>query len=121
VSPAVLVLPASLTSSADVTASVAQPSPTPTGPTGEFQDFEVSPGLLGFIPPFLIALACVVLFLSLTRHLRRVTVRQAQIDAAEAAGSDQDRPEDPSEDRPGSSGGSGGSGRPGDDRRGGPR
>jgi hypothetical protein len=100
-SPAVLVLPASLApyAGAELTASVAEPSPTPTGPTGELQDFEVSPGLLGFIPPFLIALACVVLFLSLTRHLRRVNVRQAQIDAAEAERSGDDHPGDP--DRPG--------------------
>jgi hypothetical protein len=86
VSPAVLALPASLApyAAADVTASVAQPSPSPSAPPEELQSFEVSPGLLGFLPPFLIALACVGLFLSLTRHLRRVNVRQAQIDAAEA-------------------------------------
>jgi hypothetical protein len=108
VSPVMPVLPASLApyAGADVTASVAQPSPTPTGPTGELRDFEVSPGLLGFLPPFLIALACVGLFLSLTRHLRRVNVRQAQIDAAEAeaARSGEDHPGEvrgPGDDRPG--------------------
>jgi hypothetical protein len=84
---AVVVLPQALVGygAADVTASVAQPTPTPTTPGGDLQPFDVSPGLLGFIPPFLIAVACVGLFLSLTRHLRRVAVRQAQMEAAEAA------------------------------------
>jgi hypothetical protein len=84
----VVVLPQALVGygAADVTASVAQPTPTPTTPGGDLQDFQVSPGLLGFIPPFLIAVACVGLFLSLTRQLRRVAVRQAQMDAAESAG-----------------------------------
>ena len=63
------------------------PAPTPSPPP-QFEGFEVSPGLLGFIPPFLIALACVGLFLSLTHQLRKVTVRQAAIDAAEAASAD---------------------------------
>jgi hypothetical protein len=99
VSAAVL-LPASLGGydRADVTASVAQPSPTPTTPGGQFESFEVSPGLLGVLPPFLIALACVGLFLSLTRHLRRVTVRQAQLDADRAAEDDASR--DAGDDRP---------------------
>ena len=65
------------------TASVAQPTPSPSPSPESFSPLDVSPGLAGFIPVFLIALACVVLFLSLTRHLRRVTVRQAQVDAAE--------------------------------------
>jgi hypothetical protein len=82
-----VVLPAALApvAPAEVTASVAQPSPSPSAPAGELESFEVSPGLLGFLPPFLIALACVGLFLSLTRQLRKVNVRQAQLDAEEAA------------------------------------
>ena len=84
-----LVLPEALLASASaLMASVVEPTPAPsTSPQPQFEDFEVSPGLLGFVPPFLIALVCVGLFLSLTRQLRRVTVRQAAIDAAEAASS----------------------------------
>ncbi len=50
------------------------PSPSPTqGPT----ELEVTPGLAGFLAIFVVAVACVLLFLSLTRHLRRAT-RNAQ-------------------------------------------
>lgn len=56
------------------------PTPTPT-PDGSFESWEVSPGLAGFIPVFLIAVACIGLFLSFTRQMRRVAVRQAQRDA----------------------------------------
>lgn len=74
---------------AQASASVLRLGPAPTpSPQPQLEDFEVSPGLLGFIPPFLIALACVGLFMSLTRQLRRVTIRQAAIDAAEAASAD---------------------------------
>ena len=72
--------------SAGTIATVAQPSPSPSPTPQSFSPLEVSPGLAGFIPVFLIALACIVLFLSLTRHLRRVTVRQAELDAAERDG-----------------------------------
>lgn len=76
-------------------AEVAQPSPSPSaGPVGGFEPWEVSPGLLGFVPVFLIALACVGLFLSFTRQMRRVTVRQAQRDAQEAAARGQAAPPD---------------------------
>ncbi|WP_298458397.1 hypothetical protein [uncultured Cellulomonas sp.] len=57
-----------------------EPTPMPTQ-DGSFESWEVSPGLAGFIPVFLIALACIVLFLSLTRQMRRVAVRQAHRDA----------------------------------------
>lgn len=67
-------------------AEVAEPTPDPTrAPAGGFEAWEVSPGLIGFIPVFLIALACVGLFLSLTKQMRRVDVRQAQQDAEDAA------------------------------------
>ena len=77
---------------AGTTATVAQPSPSPSPES--FSPLEVSPGLAGFIPVFLIALACIVLFLSLTRHLRRVTVRQAELDAAEREREGLDGPSD---------------------------
>ena len=83
-------------------AEVGEPTPAPTqAPTGGFEAWEVSPGLIGFVPVFLIALACVGLFLSLTKQMRRVAVRQAQRDADEAAGR---RPGDdarPADDVPG--------------------
>ncbi|MCK9794934.1 hypothetical protein M1843_14375 [Isoptericola sp. 4D.3] len=51
-----------------VLAAAPSPSPSPTqGPT----ELEVTPGLAGFVATFAVALACVLLFLSLTRHLRR--------------------------------------------------
>ncbi|HEY8720698.1 hypothetical protein [Pengzhenrongella sp.] len=46
---------------------------------------DVSPGLLGFIPVFLIALAVIGLGLSMTSKLRKVNKRQALLDAADAA------------------------------------
>ncbi len=97
----------------DVTAAVSQPSPSPSPTT--FSPLEVSPGLLGFVPVFLIALACVLLFLSLTKQLRRVKVRQAQLDAAEAAGAGRGEPGP-------DAGGTGDPGEPGSRERGpGPR
>ena len=60
------------------------PSPSPTLP-GNLEPGDISPGLLGFLPVFLIALACIGLFLSLTSKLRGVNRRQAQLDAEEAA------------------------------------
>jgi len=72
------------------TAVVAQPTPTPS--QEPLTPLTVSPGLAGFIPVFLIALASIVLFLSLTRHLRRVTVRQAEIDATEREREGRDGP-----------------------------
>ena len=82
------------TASDVVVAAVAQASPTPSPTQESFSPLEVSPGLAGFIPVFLIALACIVLFLSLTRHLRRVTVRQAELDAAEREREGLDGPAD---------------------------
>jgi hypothetical protein len=71
---------------AGLVAEVGEPTPAPTqAPAGGFEAWEVSPGLIGFVPVFLIALACVGLFLSLTRQMRRVAVRQALRDAEEAA------------------------------------
>ncbi|MFD6178122.1 MULTISPECIES: hypothetical protein [unclassified Isoptericola] len=46
------------------------PSPSPS-PTQGPDELQVTPGLAGFVATFAVALACVLLFLSLTRHLRR--------------------------------------------------
>ena len=46
------------------------PSPSPS-PTSQLTELEVTPGLAGFVATFAVAAACVLLFLSLTRHLRR--------------------------------------------------
>jgi len=48
------------------------PSPSPSPSQGP-SELEVTPGLAGFVATFAVALACVLLFLSLTRHLRRAT------------------------------------------------
>jgi hypothetical protein len=49
-----------------VLAAVPSPSPTSTVP----DELEVTPGLTGFLATFAVAAAAVLLFLSLTRHLR---------------------------------------------------
>ena len=79
------------TSPLAVTASVATPTPSPS-PGSDLQPGlepgDVSPGLLGFLPVFAIALVCIVLFRSLTTKLRGVRRRQELLDAEEAAALD---------------------------------
>lgn len=50
-----------------------EPSPNPTEGTLRpgLEEWQVSPGLIGFIVTFALALACVALFLNLSKHLRR--------------------------------------------------
>ncbi|GAB6936491.1 hypothetical protein ACQP60_13380 [Isoptericola variabilis] len=55
-------------SAAWVALLAAAPSPSPSQGPDELQ---VTPGLAGFVATFAVAVACVLLFLSLTRHLRR--------------------------------------------------
>lgn len=50
---------------------LADPVPSPSPSTQVPDDLEVTPGLAGFLATFAVAVACVLLFLSLTRHLRR--------------------------------------------------
>jgi hypothetical protein len=45
------------------------PSPSPSTPP--LEDWEVTPGLTGFLATFAVAAAAVVLFLSLSRHMRK--------------------------------------------------
>jgi hypothetical protein len=67
-------------------------SPTPAPAPTEMEPWEVSPGLLGFLFGFfLLAVAVVPLFLSMTKHMRRVDhnerLRQrAEEEAARADG-----------------------------------
>ncbi|GAB2467923.1 hypothetical protein GCM10027063_05380 [Promicromonospora xylanilytica] len=50
-----------------------EPSPNPTEGTLRpgLEEWQVSPGLIGFVVTFVLALACVALFLNLSKHLRR--------------------------------------------------
>jgi len=60
-----------------LTIAAAVPSPSPT-PAGVPLEQRATPGLLGFVVTFAIALAAIGLFLSLTRHLRIVDRRARQ-------------------------------------------
>lgn len=60
-------------------AAAPSPSPSPTGIDVPPADI-TSPGLIGFLVMFGLALVCVVLFLSLTKQLRRVSHRAARLD-----------------------------------------
>jgi hypothetical protein len=51
-------------------ALAAAPTPSPSPSQGP-SELQVTPGLAGFVATFAVAVACVLLFLSLTRHLRR--------------------------------------------------
>ena len=54
-------------------AAATEPSPNPT--EGQLrpglETWQVSPGLIGFVITFALALACVVLFLNMSKHLRQ--------------------------------------------------
>ena len=77
-------LPATFPGTWTMATATPSPAPSPSLP-GNLEPGDVSPGLIGFLPVFLIALACIGLFLSLTKKLRGVNRRGAQIDAEEAA------------------------------------
>ncbi|MFI6427449.1 hypothetical protein [Promicromonospora sp. NPDC050880] len=50
-----------------------EPSPNPTENNLRpgLEEWQVSPGLVGFVVTFALALACVLLFLNMSKHLRR--------------------------------------------------
>lgn len=50
-----------------------EPSPNPTEGTLRpgLETWEVSPGLIGFVVTFALAVACVLLFLNMSKHLRQ--------------------------------------------------
>ena len=81
---------------AGAVSSTAAPSPTPSpNQQPELDPANVSPGLLGFLPVFAIALVSIGLFLSLTAKVRKVNHRQAGLDADEAAAAGGETPEPP--------------------------
>jgi hypothetical protein len=69
----VLLAPAASATAAALARSA--PSPSPSGPSA----LQVTPGLTGFLVTFGIAVACVLLFLSLTRHLRKATYNAREL------------------------------------------
>lgn len=50
-----------------------EPSPNPTEDNLRpgLEEWQVSPGLIGFLVTFALAVACVLLFLNMSKHLRR--------------------------------------------------
>lgn len=62
----------------------AQSTPTPSQIAVPPEDI-TSPGLVGFLVTFALALVSVLLYLSLTKQLRRVNHRAAQLAAVEGA------------------------------------
>lgn len=79
-------------------AAAATPSPSPTT-GGELDPLDVSPGLLGFLVTFGLVAVCIVLFVSMTRMVRRVGRRAeledesvADSEPAPSAGAPDDRP-----------------------------
>ena len=73
---------------------LAEPSPSPTDVSIDPTQAG-SPGFLGFVFTFLVAIAAVFLFLSLTKQMRRVDRRAKQLGLDEEQGdpfADDDRP-----------------------------
>lgn len=61
-----------------------EPSPTPTL-RDDLDPLDVSPGFEGFVVTFLLAAVAIVLFLSMTRRMRRIKYRASRAEEAEAA------------------------------------
>jgi hypothetical protein len=63
-------------------------TPTPTPSSGPSED-QVTPGVVGFVVTFLVAVAVVLLVIDMVRRIRRVRYREEiaqKLDAEEAAG-----------------------------------
>lgn len=78
---------------AAVWVTAATPTPTPAGPNED----QVTPGVVGFIVTFLVAVAAVLLAIDMTRRIRRVRYRAEiaeKLDAEQAAQAEQDRGDD---------------------------
>ncbi|PFG44128.1 hypothetical protein ATJ88_2846 [Isoptericola jiangsuensis] len=52
-------------------AAAVDPAPSPSPTARRLEDWEVTPGLEGFLATFGVAVAAVLLFLSLARHMRK--------------------------------------------------
>jgi|GEM_PF-3687704 len=55
------------------------PAPAPSPTARVLEDWEVTPGLEGFLATFAVAAAAVVLFLSLSRHLRKADANAREL------------------------------------------
>lgn len=74
-------------------AAAATPSPSPVP---NFNPDSVTPGLLGFLIIFLIAVATILLIVDMTRRIRRTRYRAdvtAELDAEERRGAEEHPPE----------------------------
>jgi hypothetical protein len=69
-------------------AAAVDPAPSPSPTARVLEDWEVTPGLEGFLATFGIALAAVLLFLSLSRHMRKANAyaREHGIEVPERKG-----------------------------------
>jgi hypothetical protein len=67
-----------------------EPSPNPTENQLRpgLEPWQVSPGLIGFVVTFVLAVACVLLFLNMSKHLRKAghNARQQGLPIAESEG-----------------------------------
>lgn len=76
-------------------------APTPTPTSDELDPLTVSPGLVGFLATFAVAVATVLLVVDMTRRVRRLRFREEQERrrqeeaAAASERDDLDRPEPP--------------------------
>ncbi|HEX5331899.1 MAG TPA: hypothetical protein VFW79_04580 [Cellulomonas sp.] len=70
------------------------PTPTPS-PTGTVATSLGSPGITGFVVTFVLAIALIGLFLSLTRHLRIVDRRSRQLEEQDASAAEAGTEADP--------------------------
>ena len=61
---------------------------------------QISPGLIGFLATFAIVVVSVLLFLSMTRHLRKVTYRSQHLPVEPPDEQPDERPEERPEERP---------------------
>lgn len=60
-----------LTTAALAFATEPSPNPTENNLRPGLEEWQVSPGLIGFVVTFALALACVLLFLNMSKHLRK--------------------------------------------------
>ena len=69
---------------------LADPTPTPLVPPSTVPDDLVTPGVIGFVITFLVAVAAVLLIIDMTRRVRRLRYREevrAQLEAEQAEAS----------------------------------